>query len=89
VNAALIKIVEMMDALLLRIARNLKKTSKGNKAASQRVRVDTITLEKIAKDYRRESIEVEKALFRKKTSSKKTKTNKRSLRAKSGKKKRS
>lgn len=52
--------VETMKNLLAEIGTDLPKAEEGNKAASQRVRVNTIELEKIAKQYRKESIAAEK-----------------------------
>lgn len=52
--------VQTMKKLLSDIGRDLEKGAAGNKAASQRVRVNTIKLEKIAKVYRKESVTVER-----------------------------
>ena len=49
-----------MRKLLSEINVDLEKAANGNKAASQRVRVCTIDLEKTAKIYRKESIASEK-----------------------------
>lgn len=49
-----------MKDLLSRITLDLEKAQKGNKAASQRVRTGTVRLEKLAKVYRKESIDTEK-----------------------------
>lgn len=49
-----------MEILLAAITKDLTKTAKGNKAASQRVRTNSIKLEKVAKKYRKESISEEK-----------------------------
>lgn len=57
---ALKQTVGEMHELLARIGEDLAKAEGGNKAASQRVRVATIELEKIAKRYRKESITTEK-----------------------------
>ncbi len=46
--------------LLAGISADLAKAEKGNKAAAQRVRVQTIELEKVAKTYRKESVQAEK-----------------------------
>lgn len=51
---------EMRD-LLCGISVDLEKASGGNKAAAQRVRTGTIKLEKIAKKFRKESINAEKS----------------------------
>lgn len=47
--------------LLTHISNDLDKAFGGNKAASQRVRTGTVKLEKVAKQYRKESIKNEKA----------------------------
>lgn len=52
-------ITDMRD-LLNNITGDLEKAEGGNKAASQRVRTGTVQLEKIAKKYRKESIDAEK-----------------------------
>lgn len=49
-----------MRETLAAISVDLEKAAGGNKAASQRVRTGTIKLEKIAKNYRKESINAEK-----------------------------
>lgn len=46
--------------LLLAITNDIEKADRGNKAASQRVRTNTVKLEKTAKLYRKESISFEK-----------------------------
>lgn len=53
-------IVSKMEELTSEISNDLKKGLKGNKAASQRVRVNTILLAKIAKQYRKESVALER-----------------------------
>jgi len=62
--------IKSMHKTLDHICRDLKKSEKGNKAASQRVRTGSIKLAKVAKKYRKESVAEEKK-FRK-TSKKKT-----------------
>lgn len=54
------QIVTFMQNLLSGITVDLDKSTKGNKAASQRVRTGTVKLEKVAKLYRKESILSEK-----------------------------
>jgi hypothetical protein len=49
-----------MREQLAALSVDLEKAAGGNKAASQRVRTGTIRLEKIAKNYRKESINAEK-----------------------------
>ncbi len=52
--------IKRMRELLAGISVDLEKSVGGNKAASQRVRTGTIRLEKVAKNYRKESISAEK-----------------------------
>lgn len=63
--------VKHMRELLAGISVDLEKAAGGNKAASQRVRTGTIRLEKIAKNYRKESIHSEKSGSAKRSSAKK------------------
>lgn len=58
--ASLADIIGSMQDLLSSITNDLEKSVKGNKAASQRVRTGTVKLEKVAKQYRKESILSEK-----------------------------
>lgn len=53
--------INHMKDLLNRITQDLSKAEGGNKAASQRVRTNTVRLEKIGKTYRKESINTEKS----------------------------
>lgn len=80
-NMALKDTVKKMYTLLEDLAKDLVKAEKGNKTASQRVRTGTIKLAKIAKFYRKESVQAEgggakkpKAVKKKAAVSKKTKT---------------
>lgn len=68
------------------IAQDLEKAQEGNKAAAQRVRINTIKFEKAAKLYRKESVKAQKggggasktsAGSRAPSKTKKTKTSKR------------
>ena len=52
--------VAEMNDFLAEITADLEKAVNGNKAAAQRVRVNTIALEKTAKMYRKESVAAEK-----------------------------
>lgn len=52
--------IKHMKDLLSQISSDIEKSDGGNKAASQRVRTGTVKLEKIAKKYRKESIQHEK-----------------------------
>lgn len=54
------------------LQRDLEKATGGVKAASQRVRMGTIRLAKVAKVYRKESIAAEKGIVKKKNAIKKT-----------------
>ncbi len=53
-------ITKKMRELLAATSVDLEKANNGNKAAAQRVRTGTIKLEKMAREYRRESIHAEK-----------------------------
>lgn len=53
--------ISNMKDLLNKITQDLGKAESGNKAASQRVRTNTVRLEKVAKSYRKESITSEKS----------------------------
>jgi hypothetical protein len=68
--------VRHMRELLASISVDLEKAIGGNKAASQRVRTGTIRLEKIAKNYRKESIQSEKSGSVKRGGAKKAKAHK-------------
>ena len=48
--------VEHLKKFLLEISHDLEKAGRGNKAAAQRVRTNTIKFGKAAKQYRKESI---------------------------------
>lgn len=50
-----------LSNLLTSTTKDLMKVHRGNRTAAQRVRVDTIKLEKIAKIFRKESVEAEKS----------------------------
>ena len=53
---ALSKSVDQLKRLLIEISHDLEKSGRGNKAASQRVRTNTIKFAKVAKMYRKESV---------------------------------
>ena len=57
--------IKTMNVLLSAITKDLVKAEKGNKAASQRVRTNSIRLEKTAKKYRKESVAEEKKHMKK------------------------
>jgi hypothetical protein len=52
--------VDTMESLLQQLKKDLAKTTKGNKAAAQRVRTATLKLEKVGKEFRKESMAVQK-----------------------------
>jgi hypothetical protein len=77
-----------MEKMLTTLGSDLKKAIKGNKAAAQRVRTNSIKFGKLAKDYRKESIsegkkKVKKAAKKvKKTAKKAVKKAKKAVRKK-------
>ena len=52
--------VVQLEGLISSITKDMQKVHRGNKAAAQRVRVGTIYLEKIGKQFRKESVVAEK-----------------------------
>ena len=50
-----------LEHLLLHLNNDLLKVRKGNKSAAQRVRVSTLQIEKIGKQFRKESLKAEKS----------------------------
>lgn len=52
--------VQTMRKLLTDLAKDLEKGFSGNKAASQRVRVNSIRFEKASKSFRKESVATER-----------------------------
>ncbi len=64
--------LEKLHQHLQDLSNDLQKVSKGNKAASQRVRTGTLKLEKIGKQYRKESLHLEKSGKFTKTKNKKS-----------------
>lgn len=57
---ALHETTETMKRILAEILRELEDAEKGNKAAAKRVRKATLNFAKIAKVYRKESVEAAK-----------------------------
>jgi hypothetical protein len=57
---ALTETIYQLEQLILSILKDLVKVNKGNKTAAQRVRTRTIHLEKVAKDFRKESMDAVK-----------------------------
>jgi len=49
-----------LEHLLVSVSNDISKVRKGNKSAAQRVRVGTLSLEKIGKQFRKESVKAEK-----------------------------
>jgi hypothetical protein len=49
-----------LEHLLVGLAKDLQKVSRGNRAAAQRVRVGTLHMEKVGKQFRKESVAAEK-----------------------------
>ena len=58
--------IAQLGRLLSEAISDLSKVYKGNKSAAQRVRVRTINIEKIAKQFRKESVLQEKKTLSKK-----------------------
>jgi hypothetical protein len=57
---SLIDTMGKLETMLANMTKDLLKAGKGNKAAAQRVRVDTVLFEKIGKQFRKESVDAEK-----------------------------
>ena len=74
---ALSETMSKLELLLLSIIKDLPKVNRGNRTAAQRVRVKTIHIEKVAKDFRKESVAAEKGGKLKKKSAAKKKAKKR------------
>ena len=49
-----------LENILMCVVKDLEKVSRGNRAAAQRVRVGTIHLEKVGKQFRKESVAAER-----------------------------
>ena len=74
---ALSETMSKLELLLLSIIKDLPKVNRGNRTAAQRVRVKTIHIEKVAKDFLKESVAAEKGGKLKKKSAAKKKAKKR------------
>ena len=75
--------IKSMHSTLEQISKDLKKSERGNKAASQRVRTGSIKLAKVAKKYRKESVAEERKCTKKskaKKGAKKRKSTKKTAR---------
>ncbi len=77
------EIIKTMNSMIDKLMEDLKKSERGIKAASQRVRTGTIKLAKIAKIYRKESVVEEKKMKKKSV----TKNPPKTIKAKAAKKK--
>lgn len=62
-----------LEHILIGISKDLTKVGRGNKAAAQRVRVGTLHLEKVGKQFRKESVAAEKTGHLRKKKAKKRK----------------
>lgn len=49
-----------LENILISVSKDLIKVARGNRAAAQRVRVGTIHLEKVGKQFRKESVAAER-----------------------------
>lgn len=58
---ALNETVGKLENLLNSLVKDLMKVGRGNKSAAQRVRVGTLRLEKVGKQFRKESVNAEKS----------------------------
>ncbi|MEM7175765.1 MAG: histone [Chlamydiota bacterium] len=80
---ALKSTLKKMEMLLSQLALNLAKAEKGNKAASQRVRTLSIQFAKVAKVYRKESMQINRTTRKqKKTPTRKKAPMKKSIKRK-------
>jgi DNA-binding protein H-NS len=79
---ALKSTINSMRELLEEMGKGLEKTEKGNKAAAQRVRTQSIQFAKISKVFRKESIAAVKGKATKKTTKKTKKTARKTKKAK-------
>lgn len=52
-------IMGKLENLLTSITKDLGKVNRGNKSAAQRVRVGTLRLEKVGKEFRKQSVRLE------------------------------
>lgn len=66
--------ITKMEKSLLEMMKDLEKAARGNKAAAQRVRTNSIKFAKLAKTYRKESVKggKSKSKTKRKTTKKKT-----------------
>ncbi len=54
--------INQVRELLIELSQDLEKAARGNRTAAQRVRTGSIKLTKVAKVFRKESIEAEKGI---------------------------
>lgn len=64
--------INQVRQLLIGLCHDLEKAAEGNRAAAQRVRTGSIKFTKVAKEYRKESVEAEKGTKKGKKAPKKT-----------------
>ena len=57
-NENLINLVEDIDTVSNELKENIEKFKKGNKAAGQRARKNTLILAKLYKEFRAESVKI-------------------------------
>lgn len=57
---ALLETMEHLNILVGAISKDLTKVHRGNRTAAQRIRVNTIRLEKVGKWFRKESLDAER-----------------------------
>jgi hypothetical protein len=58
---SLAETMNKLETILASIAKDLEKVTRGNASAAQRVRVGTLRLEKVGKQFRKESVAAEKS----------------------------
>jgi hypothetical protein len=58
---SLAETMSKLEDLLCNLSKDLGKVTRGNKSAAQRVRVGTLRLEKVGKQFRKESVVAEKS----------------------------
>ena len=57
---SLAETMNKLETIIDTIAKDLEKVTRGNASAAQRVRVSTLRLEKVGKQFRKESVAAEK-----------------------------
>jgi hypothetical protein len=74
---SLVDTIGKLEELLLGLTKDLPKVHRGNRSAAQRVRVNTLYLEKVGKLFRKESLRSEKSSKARKKTIKRLKRKKR------------